>query len=48
MKKANNFQIVKAQPLDVALLVLDFFANFSQALLIKKACISEDSICHDD
>ena len=38
MEKVNNFQIAKVQPQSVAYLLLDFFANFSRALLIKTAC----------
>ena len=41
MKKANNFQMMKVKPHGVALLLLNFFANFRlafhiEALLIKK------------
>ena len=41
MKKANNFQMMKVKPQGVALLLLNFFANFRlafhiEALLIKK------------
>ena len=37
-KKGNNFQEAKVQPRGVAQFLLDFFANFSLVLLIKKAC----------
>ena len=44
MKNMNNSQIAKVYPQDVAQYLLDFFANFSLALIIKvlaikKACI---------
>ena len=35
MKKTSNYQIEKVQPQGVAQLLLDFFATFSLALLIK-------------
>ena len=35
MKKANNFQIAKVHRQGVASLLINFFANFSMALLIK-------------
>ena len=45
MKKANNFQTAEVQPQSVAQLLLDFFANFSLALLIKVLLIKK--VCND-
>ena len=38
MEKIIRFQIAKGQPQGVPSLLLNFFANFSLVLLIKKAC----------
>ena len=41
MKKANNFQIAKVQPQGVTSLLLNFFASFSQMLLVKELPIKK-------
>ena len=50
-KNVNNFQIAKVQPQGFAQHLLDFFANFSLALLIKllpmkKACVATS--CYEE
>ena len=42
MKNTNNFQIAKVQPQGVAQHLLNFFANFSLALLIKVLSVLEE------
>ena len=44
MKKVYNFQITKNQPQGVAWLLLDFFPNFSLALLIKVLLIKKKRV----
>ena len=40
MKNMNNFQNSKSSAYECWLVFASFFANFSLALLIKKACIA--------
>ena len=41
LKNVDNFQIIKVQPQRVAQHLLDFFVNFSLALLIKVLLIKK-------